>query len=479
MQSDFFSNEFQKYKAEADFVAFKSVTEKTRDYSVRNGKPDQFHEFLEDGILIEIMRDGHMGYGATSELTSSGIKIAFEKATLMTAAAQKKAVFQFSPNIRPPSKGSYQSPRTRKLDTLSLAEIYDFLKKTSIALKTSDQIITATSDVMLIESQHRYLSSAGAEMNQDFDIVVQSMQATASNGKETQIRSLHGGRGNCLQVGAEFFNLSKSIEDCEQISKEALELLTAPNCPNETCDLILAPDQMMLQIHESIGHPLELDRILGDERNFAGWSFVQPSDFGQLQYGSPMMNIVFDPTAAHELASYKFDETGNPAEKKYLIKDGVLQAGLGSLESQARSGLAGVANARSSSWNRAPIDRMANINLEGGNLSLSKMISGVERGVLMSSNKSWSIDDYRRKFQFTCEYGRLIENGKLTTVVKNPNYRGVTVPFWNSLAGLTDSSTIENYGTPFCGKGEPSQVIRVGHASPYALFKNIEIFGGG
>ncbi len=474
-----FNKYFKNYKLEADFVAFKSITEKTRDYSVRNGKPDDFTEFTDSGILIEVMKNGHMGYAATSELTSDGIKNAFTKAIAMTSSAAKNAVYKFDESIRPPSTGYYATSRTRKLDQLSLAEVYDFLKKTSLALKTNDKIITTTSDVMLIECNQNYLSSNGAEFHQEFDIVINSMQATARDGNETQTRSLHGGRGNCLQIGAEYFNLDRAMQECDQISKEVLELLIAENCPSETCDLILAPDQMLLQIHESIGHPLELDRILGDERNFAGWSFVEPKDFGTLQYGSPKMNVVFDPTVSHELASYKFDDIGNPAQKKYLIKDGILQAGLGSLESQMRSKLSGVANARSSSWNRAPIDRMANINLEGGDLTLEQMIAGVERGVIMYSNKSWSIDDYRRKFQFGCEYGQKIENGKLTKVLKNPNYRGVTVPFWSSLSGLTKPSTVETYGSPYCGKGEPSQIIRVGHSSPFALFKNIEVFGGG
>jgi predicted Zn-dependent protease len=191
-----------------------------------------------------------------------------------------------------------------------------------------------------------------------------------------------------------------------------------------------------------------------------------------------MMNVVFDPTVAHEMASYKFDEVGNLAEKKYLIQNGVLLAALGSLESQARTKISGVANSRSSSWNRAPIDRMANINLEGGDLTLDQMISNVENGIIMFANRSWSIDDYRRKFQFGCEYAKEIKNGKLGKTFKNPNYRGVTVPFWNSLSGLTNNDSIETYGSPYCGKGEPSQVIRVGHSSPYALFKNVEVFGG-
>lgn len=470
-------NEFKRHRDHADFVAFKHVRERTRDYSVRNGKTEDLNEFLDEGLLIEVMVDGHIGYGATSELTTDGIQRAFNRARAMTAVASRLAVHRFDPAIRPPAVGHYQTRRARGLDRLSLAEVFDFLKKTSLALKKDDRIIAAVSDAMLIECSQNYMSSAGAEFQQDFDIIVNSLSATAGDGRETQTRSLHGGRGNCLQAGAEYFDVNRALADCEEISSQAIELLTAENCPSETCDLILAPDQMLLQIHESIGHPLELDRILGDERNFAGWSFVQPADFGRLQYGSPLMNVVFDPTVEGEMASYLFDETGNRAEKKHLIRDGLLVAGLGSLESQERSGLPGVANARASSWNRAPIDRMANINLEGGDTSLEKMIAETERGVIMYANRSWSIDDYRRKFQFGCEYGRLIENGRITKTLKNPNYRGVTVPFWNSLKALSPRS--ETYGSPYCGKGEPSQIIRVGHSSPYALFKDIEIFGGG
>jgi predicted Zn-dependent protease len=471
--------EFEKYKKEADFVAFKTIHERTRDFSVRDGKPDSLQEFDDQGLLIEVMRNGHMGYSATCAMSPEGIKHAFQQAIAMTDASSKFPLFKFDQKIRPASKGIYKTPTKRSLDQLSLTEIYDFLKKTSLKLKSSDQIISSTSDAMIITCDQKYLSSNGADFEQSFDIVVNSMAATAQKGAETQTRSLHGGRGNCFQVGAEHFQLDAALRDCEQISREAIELLTAENCPSETCDLILAPDQMLLQIHESIGHPLELDRILGDERNFAGWSFVNPADFGTLQYGSALMNIVFDPTVENQLASYKFDEIGNPAQKKYLIQNGILKAGLGSLESQMRSLLSGVANARSSSWNRAPIDRMANINLEGGDLTLDEMIAKVENGVIMFSNKSWSIDDYRRKFQFGCEYGKKIENGKLMKTVKNPNYRGVTVPFWNSLAGLTKPDSVETYGSPYCGKGEPSQIIRVGHSSPYALFNNIEVFGGG
>jgi len=264
----------------------------------------------------------------------------------------------------------------------------------------------------------------------------------------------------------------------QRVGEQALELLDAEECPTETTNLVLAPDQMLLQIHESIGHALEVDRILGDERNYAGWSFVREEDFGKLQYGSKVMNITFDPTVEHQFACYGFDDGGLKAEKQFIIKDGLLVRGLGGLESQERSGVPGVANFRSSSWNRAPIDRMANLNLEAGDSSYEDIISSVEHGIFMETNRSWSIDDYRNKFQFGCEYAKLIENGKFTKTLKNPNYRGISNPFWNSLKMVGNQDTFEMYGTPYCGKGEPNQSIRVGHASPTCLFENVEVFGG-
>ncbi len=200
--------------------------------------------------------------------------------------------------------------------------------------------------------------------------------------------------------------------------------------------------------------------------------------FGHFQYGSALLNVTYDPTRPEQFASYRWDDEGQPAEKIYVIRDGVLERPLGGAISQARAGIAGVANARACSWNRAPIDRMANLNIEPGNTSLADMIRSVEYGVLMDTNVSWSIDDSRNKFQFGCESGRLIENGELKGVVKNPNYRGISESFWRSLKAVGDQSTFNVMGTPFCGKGEPSQVIRVGHASPACLFGNVDVFGG-
>jgi len=362
---------------------------------------------------------------------------------------------------------------------MNTAELYGELVKITEKLKVSDKIVKTEAFVQTVEMEMQFVSSNGSNAHQSFSLITCDFQATAQNGNIVQMKSDGGLRGKSFQGGLEHFHTHDLWARVDKVSEQAIELaFNSIECPNETMDLILTPDQMMLQIHESIGHPLEMDRILGDERNYAGWSFVNFEDFGKLQYGSKLMNVSFDPTLSHEYASYHFDDVGSLAHKEYLIKDGKLERGLGGVESQLRAQKPGVSNMRASSWNRAPIDRMANINLEAGTSSLDDMISGVKRGVMMESNRSWSIDDFRNKFQFGCEYGRLIENGKLTKTVRNPNYRGITVPFWNKLAKVGNPATFKTFGTPYCGKGEPNQIIRVGHASPVCLFEQIEVFGG-
>ena len=283
----------------------------------------------------------------------------------------------------------------------------------------------------------------------------------------------------CSQGGVEELRKLRLRTLARELAEEAVALSRAENCPDMTGNLLLMPDQMMLQIHESIGHPLELDRILGDERNYAGTSFVELEMFGKFQYGSKHLNVSFDPNYQNEFASYDFDDDGRPAQKMLLIEEGILQAPLGGELSSHRADLSGASSTRACNWNRPPIDRMANLNIEPGADSFDELISKTEHGVLMKTNTSWSIDDSRNKFQFSCEYGQLIRNGKLAEVVKNPSYRGVSSKFWNNLVGVGNRDTAGHYGTPFCGKGEPNQAIRVGHASPACLFQDIEIFGGG
>jgi predicted Zn-dependent protease len=470
----------QKELPQAEWIGLRFHTENTHTRSVRNEVCEENSVVLSSGVMVEVLFQGHFGYAGTCDTTESGLRTAAARAMALAQVAASHQIHHFTVEQRPKSVGYYRSPVFQGLDDQTVKGFVDLLLAASKALKVSEQIVSAQALVRLVEADIHFVSSNGSDVRQQFLTVTTHFQATAQDGSESQYRSDKGNLARNLQTGFEAFDQDDILARCEQAGREALLLLKAPNCPNEKMDLLLTPDQMLIQIHESIGHPLELDRILGDERNYAGWSFVKPEDFGRLQYGSPLMNVTFDPTVPGEIASYNFDEGGAPATREFLIKEGKLQRGLGGLESQDRlPSVPGVANFRSALWNRAPIDRMANINLEPGTSSLQKMIEQTQRGILMQANTSWSIDDYRNKFQFGCEHGQLIEDGRLTTVVKNPNYRGVTVPFWTRLQAVGGADEVEIYGSPFCGKGEPNQIIRVGHASPPCLFRQVEVFGGG
>jgi|TARA_B110000438_G_scaffold25328_1_gene23679 predicted Zn-dependent protease len=462
----------------AQWVGLREVYEAHTPRMIRDGAPLSNGREYTHGIMVEVLANGQFGYYGTPDMTPKGISEAAKKAYKQAEIASHHSIHSFDEKARPSHQGSYSSPFTKERDAVSPGALNELLLDAYKHLKVSDKIVSASSLCQVIDTSFRFVSSNGSDIDQEFLMLEFDLSATAADGTNQQTRTFGGMRGTCRQMGMEYFDKYEIFANADRIGAQAVELLDADDCPTGDMDAVIAPDQMMLQIHESIGHALEVDRILGDERNYAGWSFVKLEDFGSLQYGSKVMNITFDPTLESEFASYAYDDGGLKATKEYLIKDGLLVRGLGGQESQIRSGLDGVANFRASSWNRAPIDRMANINLEPGDSSFEDLISQVEYGVYMESNKSWSIDDYRNKFQFGCEYGKLIENGKLTKTVKNPNYRGISTPFWNSLKGVGNIDTFGIYGTPNCGKGEPNQVIRVGHASPTCLFENIQVFGG-
>ena len=477
-------NNFDLYNAmcalsvPADWIGLREVREATTYRMIRDGKPQANTCSETHGVMVEVLAQGVFGYYGTNDLTLEGIQKAAERAYQQALLAAPYAVFYFDITARPQARGSYRSPYVKGVDAISPGDLNQLLLKANEVLKVSDKIVTVNAMARIVETESRFISSNGSDVEQQYLMVSSDYVATAQDGPVVQKRTDGGLLAKSYQSGLEIFDEADVFDRCKLVGEQAVELLSADECPTGTADLVLAPDQMMLQIHESVGHALELDRILGDERNYAGWSFVRLDDFGKLQYGSPLMNITFDPTISNQFASYSFDDGGLQAKKEFIIKDGLLVRGLGGLESQQRTKVPGVANYRSMSWNRQPIDRMANLNLEPGDSSLDDIVSAVERGVYMESNRSWSIDDYRNKFQFGCEYAKLIENGKMTRTLRNPNYRGISNPFWRSLKKVGNQDTFAVYGTPFCGKGEPNQIIRVGHASPVCLFEQVEIFGG-
>ena len=464
---------FASLNSTAPFWSLRYAEEKAEMLAVRDDVVEPAHLSNDRGAMLTAMVDGGCGYAATSDLSPAGLQAALDRATEWARVTRHASVIAYDPASMPNPRGGWRSPPSA-ISLGSRREQYDMLAAECRAARIDDRIVDRYVTVNIVNGEQLYLSNNGAEIHQQFRYTIPHAYVAANRDSETQTRSL----GFAQQGGADILQRAKFFGCGQRLAEEALQLLLAANCPSAKMDLLLLPEQMMLQIHESIGHPLELDRILGDERNYAGTSFVTLGMFGEYQYGSPLLNVTYDPTHPEELASFAYDDEGARAEKLFLIRNGVLERPLGGQLSQRRAGQSGVANSRASSWNRPPIDRMANLNVEPGDTPWEKMIASVERGILMTTNLSWSIDDSRNKFQFGCEWGQLIENGQLTRVVKNPNYRGISATFWRSLKMVGDRASFEVHGTQFCGKGEPNQAIHVGHAAPPCVFANVDVFGG-
>ena len=457
-----------------DEATLRVIDEESEWLAVTRGTVQPVHSSFDSGAMVTVWSGGGTGIAATSDVSESGLRAALAEAKRWADATAERAIAVAPPSLT--HSGSYASPHERSWDEFDLGDRITLLRDVEAQLVVDDRIVDTRASLGRRDVRSLLLSSAGGQIEQTFNFVYPMLVATAASGSDAQTRTF--GRGSyCGQGGVEVLDRYGFRDAAPRIGAEAVALLEAPNCPTGTMDIVVAPDQMILQIHESIGHPLELDRILGDERNYAGTSFVTPDMFGSFQYGSELLNVTFDPTVPGQLASYAFDDDGTPATRQYLIKDGVLLRPLGSATSQARSGMEGVANSRACSWNRPPIDRMANLNIEPGATPINALVGDVEHGVFMHTNNSWSIDDSRNKFQFGCEMGQVIRNGELAEIVRNPGYRGISRNFWRNLSGVGDLDSFAVMGTPNCGKGELNQVIGTGHASPACRFSNIEVFG--
>jgi predicted Zn-dependent protease len=461
-----------------DHWSVRVVRQKSEHLSVTRGVPDPIHVGDDLGVMVSVVAGGALGYGATSDVTTRGLERAGAEAVAWAGRVAGRMVAVPPVAERAPVRFEHDAVAAQPWNAVPRADKMMRLRDLAKSLTGDERIATWQAGLSHTDAETVIATSTGDFIRQRYGLIVPDLEASAANATETQTRTF--GRGGAIrQGGLEVLDEWGFWNAGPRIAEEALELLAAPDCPTGVMDLLLAPDQMYIQIHESIGHPLELDRILGDERNYAGTSFVTLDMFGSYAYGSKLLNVTFDPGVAGEAAAYAFDDDGTPATRAFLIRDGVLVRPLGGAFSQSRANVPGVGNARACSWNRPTIDRMANLNVEAGTSRLEDLIASVGNGVYMETNNSWSIDDSRNKFQFGCERGRLIKDGKLGTVVKNPNYRGVSATFWRNLKGLGNAATRRVLGTPTCGKGEPNQAIHVGHATPPGLFADVQVFGGG
>ena len=453
----------------------------TENITVRNEEVAGLARAETRGYGIRVLYRGSWGFAASGVLSPDGIRDTAQRALEIAKAShltQKKPVVL---DDTPPQRGTYRSPWEEDPLAVPLDEKLELLFSAVRILREDKRIVKAEGSMRLFRTRKLFLSSEGAEIEQ---VMVESgagIEATAAEGREVQRRSFPTSFGGDYAArGYEFIRSLGLVENAERIREEAIALLSAAPCPSGEFDLILASDQLALQVHESCGHPTELDRVLGTEISYAGGSFLTLDKLGKYRYGSEIVNIVADATIPGSIGSFGYDDEGVPAQRSYLVQEGILVGYLTSRETAPVIGRRSNGCMRAESWNHIPLIRMVNINLEPtpDGPTLDDLVADTKHGVLMQTNKSWSIDDLRLNFQFGCEIAWEIKDGRKVRLLKNPVYTGITPEFWGSCDAICGRNEWKVWGLPNCGKGEPPQSMHVAHGTAPARFRKVRVGSG-
>jgi TldD protein len=375
----------------------------------------------------------------------------------------------------PVVEAEYETPHEESPFEVSLSEKVGLLTGITTTMAGVEGIRIATASLGAWDTHKWFVSSQGHRIHQHIVETGGGFDATAVGEAETQRRSYPQSFGQYETGGYEVIRRWDFPAHAERIAEEAAALLSADQCPEGEMTLILEGSQLALQIHESVGHAIELDRILGWEAAFAGTSHLELPKLGTHKYGSELMNITADATLPGALGTFGFDDEGTPSQSVPIVDEGRWVGVLSGRDSASIAELPPGGMVRADGYNRLPMVRMTNVGLLSGSSSLDEMIAETERGVLMSTNRSWSIDDKRLNFQFGCEIGWLIENGKLGKMIKNPTYTGITPRFWAQLDMLAGEDEWVHWGTPNCGKGQPMQVAHTGHSASPGRFAEVRV----
>lgn len=430
------------------------------------------------GLGVRVICNGGWGFASTQDMTKSGLESVVKRAIDVAKASGTCVEEPIKLAAEPVYDTHWKSPCLIDPFTISLEKKIDVLLSSAKTMHAVKGVTLTAGSMTFIKEKKFFANSEGSRIEQDFVRSSCGIEAYATNSDDRQRRSYpnsHSGQHEL--AGWEMVEHWNLPGNAQRIAEEAVALLTAPQCPQGKFDVILGASQLGLQIHESCGHPSELDRALGHEINFAGASFLTPEKLKTLQYGSLLVNLVADATAKGALGSFGYDDEGVAAQKVYLVKDGVFCGYLSSRDTAQSIGLTRSGGAmRADSWNTVPIIRMTNISLEPGSAgSLDDLIGNTEHGILFETNKSWSIDQLRYNFQFSTEIAWEIKNGKRAGILKNPSYGGITPQFWNSCDAICSESDYIEWGVPNCGKGQPCQIMWTGHGAAPARFRQVDV----
>ncbi len=461
----------------AGYADVRVVQTEQERYVVRNGAVDTLSMDQSMGFGVRVLVDGAWGFASSRDLSANEVD---RVAGLAVQVARASAlVGQDQVNLGSPvtSLGSYTTPIQVDPFTISPEAKLELLLEVDRGMALVSGISARQSNLVFIKEQKTFANSQGALVEQTIYESGGGMQATAVGSGEVQRRSYpesHGRMQGC--AGWEYVTRMDLPGNAERIASEAVALLTADQCPSDiTTTLIIGGCQLALQVHESCGHAIELDRVLGSEAAFAGTSFLTTDKLNDFSYGSQFVNMTADSLSDPGMGTYGWDDEGVPSQSTQIVKNGQFVGYLMSRESAASLGMESNGCMRASSWNRIPLIRMTNVSLEPGDWTLDDLIADTEDGIYVDTNRSWSIDDRRYNFQFGTEMGYEIKNGKRGRLLRNCTYTGITPEFWNSCDAVCDRDHWEMWGTPQCGKGQPGQIAHTGHGAAPARFRNVRV----
>jgi len=465
----------------ASYADARVADDRGRALATKNGKIGSASDSESQGIGVRVIADGAWGFAASDDLTKQSIEATAARAVAIAKASAR--VKQGSVQLAPekPATAEWTTPHQIDPFTTSIEQNLDLLLKIDAELRSVAGVTLAETNMNFRRDEQWFVSSEGADIHQTKFTTGVGYAAHAFAGSEIQKRSYPNSYGGQWQnKGYELVQELKLLENARRVGEEAVALLTAEQCPEGVFDIILDGSQLGLQIHESVGHPIELDRVLGMEANFAGTSFLTLDKLRTLRYGSELVNVVADARQEHGpgLGTFAYDEEGVAAQCTPIITDGLFTGYLSSRETAhaigaTRSG----GTLRAEGWNRLPLIRMTNISILPGAkpLTLEQLIASTDHGIYMETNRSWSIDDKRYNFQFGTEIGWEIRDGKRTRLLKNPSYSGITTEFWNAMDAICSRDQWVLWGTPHCGKGQPQQVMGTGHGASPARFRGVKV----
>jgi TldD protein len=462
--------------SKAEYGDVRLVEQRAENLETKNGQVEGATSNTGSGFGVRVIVNGAWGFASSSRLEKAEAGKVVKEAVSIAKASARVPGKPIVLSPEKPVKGKYQTRVEKDPFEVSLDEKLTLLLAADERMRTHPQVKVARGSMNFLRVHKFFASTEGSFVEQEITESGAGISALAVEGNEVQVRSWPNSfGGDFASRGYEFVEGLGLVENAEKTAGEACALLSAPEPPSGVSDIIIGSSQLALQVHESVGHPVELDRVLGTEASYAGTSFVTLDKLGTLKYGSPLVSVYQDATIVGALGSFGYDDEGVPAQRLPIIKEGLFVGYLTSRETSPVIGRTSSGAMRADGWNRIPLIRMTNINLEPGTWALEDLIADTKEGIFFGTNKSWSIDDKRLNFQFGTEIAWEIKDGKLGRIFKNATYTGITPEFWNSCDAICGRKDWRIWGLPNCGKGQPGQSAHVAHGAAPARFRKVRV----